>query len=538
MTKTNWEKGVLSSIELHSEKHEQIFKYDVIEAKPKVTTDFIYFHKKLLDLIEFIKDYDAKFEESLIAFEKKEKGDGASYEHPLYKFSSENKIKIETKERKIRFYPYFVIPNYSAEFYWGGKKDEQQKRSLNLNNFGLIDPELFLLLLLNNGTIEIEKWTENYSTSFFNNDKKEDIINSYLEIEADYSSIDILNIKKKYELNLFEYFKSYELPNDAISWHNADFNQHISAFYPYAEVLYHNLMFSFIGKFPLHMREKYLWGIIEKGNESSKGSNITFFLMEYIAKNLSKLLKYSGSYFRNINKLDSVRANTQRLYTYTSQGTPFNLLLLSALRGNTTKGLTEKNFLNKWLKRFGVKGEMEISNAQPGVGVTVTVGGRALADLGYGLTQLLPILLEIVIIGNRNNLLEDLHREPNSGYGHSSTLIIEEPETNLHPKFQSMLADLFVDASQEYGIQFVIETHSEYLIRKLQYLTGKGELKPADTSLYYFYHPDEKPEGEKQVKKIEIQENGCLSSEFGEGFFDEADSLATKLFVLNSNTKN
>jgi hypothetical protein len=40
------------------------------------------------------------------------------------------------------------------------------------------------------------------------------------------------------------------------------------------------------------------------------------------------------------------------------------------------------------------------------------------------------------------------------------------------------------------------------------------------------------------VKKIEIMQDGRLSDYFGEGFFDEADNLAMKLFVLNKNTSN
>ena len=47
-------------------------------------------------------------------------------------------------------------------------------------------------------------------------------------------------------------------------------------------------------------------------------------------------------------------------------------------------------------------------------------------------------------------------------------VIIEEPEMNLHPKYQSLLADLFLELSERYGFRFIIETHSEYMIRKTQ----------------------------------------------------------------------
>jgi predicted ATPase len=144
-----------------------------------------------------------------------------------------------------------------------------------------------------------------------------------------------------------------------------------------------------------------------------------------------------------------------------------------------------------------------------------------LVDLGFGVTQFLPIVLKIVYCNNIGK----------------KTIVIEEPETNLHPKFQSKLADLFVDAQKTFGISFIIETHSEYLIRKLQYLTAKGDIKTEDTVVYYIGNPDpqKREPGEKQVVKIRIKENGQLSHPFGSGFYDEADNLALALLSYSLN---
>ena len=83
------------------------------------------------------------------------------------------------------------------------------------------------------------------------------------------------------------------------------------------------------------------------------------------------------------------------------------------------------------------------------------------------------------------------------------TVIIEEPEINLHPAFQSKLADMFVEAAKVFNIQFIIETHSEYLIRRLQYLTAKKDIKTDDTVIYYFTHPEQLKKGEEQIKNKE-----------------------------------
>jgi predicted ATPase len=52
----------------------------------------------------------------------------------------------------------------------------------------------------------------------------------------------------------------------------------------------------------------------------------------------------------------------------------------------------------------------------------------------------------------------------------SEVLLIEEPESNLHPALQSKLAVFFVELANKYNKQIIIETHSEYIIRKIQYV--------------------------------------------------------------------
>ncbi len=147
-----------------------------------------------------------------------------------------------------------------------------------------------------------------------------------------------------------------------------------------------------------------------------------------------------------------------------------------------------------------------------------------LADLGYGVTQLLPILLKIGLLTE-------------------AIFIIEEPESNLHPALQSKLADLFSEAIKPLNFtfqprQFIIETHSEYLIRKLQYLTAKGDIDKDQTQLFYFNNPEDIETSDEQITKININKDGSLTDNFGAGFFDQADNIALDLFLLNQSQKN
>lgn len=123
---------------------------------------------------------------------------------------------------------------------------------------------------------------------------------------------------------------------------------------------------------------------------------------------------------------------------------------------------------------------------------------------------------------------EDTFESTYKTYNSHRFIAIEEPEIHLHPKYQSLLADMFVEAYQKYNIHFIIETHSEYLIRKLQVLVADKEnaLAPNDVSLNYV---DKEENGISHNRKIEILEDGRLSGSFGPGFFDEADSLAMDL---------
>jgi hypothetical protein len=131
---------------------------------------------------------------------------------------------------------------------------------------------------------------------------------------------------------------------------------------------------------------------------------------------------------------------------------------------------------------------------------------RHLADLGSGTAQLLPLILRL------------------TAQQASEPLIIEEPESHLHPKLQAHLGDLLTTMIGK-GHQMLVETHSEHLTRRIQYLVSEGELKSDHVSLLYVDARRQSGEDGPPVRSISIDEDGQLSAPFGRGFFDETGRI-------------
>ena len=233
---------------------------------------------------------------------------------------------------------------------------------------------------------------------------------------------------------------------------------------------------------------------------------------------------------RNITYLPSIKGFQRRSFRTNEDD------ILNQVIKDLTKTEGKDKFLRKWERIFKLEGKINWqTDSKLGISF-LDLNEKSLVDLGFGVSQLVAILLSIYKYSNRTKMddFNDFFENLGNRNKFKDILIFEEPEANLHPAFQSNLADLFSE-SKSFGLQFIIETHSEYMIRKFQYLVAKGELKKEDVVIYYFNDPNNVPKGEKQVKKIEIQEDGSLSDDFGAGFFDEAANWELELLRLKKN---
>jgi predicted ATPase len=279
-------------------------------------------------------------------------------------------------------------------------------------------------------------------------------------------------------------------------------------------------------KLPMHKHKNKTISITDKGE---------YFFNTIIANDIKNGINniinlHKSTYALGGNRIPS----NERFFDLGINGLLSDMLSFYSENGNN-KSTKTMEFLNKWISAFkiGDKIDFEINENQCRIFLYKNKRKINLSDEGFGYNKLLPIILSIGFIYNKNvdNFFNQIY---------PSVVFIEEPETGLHPALQSKLADMFFEAYKEFNIQFVIETHSEYLIRKLQVLTANPDhpMTPQDSQLYYFYHPNDIPEGDTQFYSINIDKDGVLSSNFGSGFFDETSNLNIALYLKSKVSNN
>lgn len=256
----------------------------------------------------------------------------------------------------------------------------------------------------------------------------------------------------------------------------------------------------------------------EKEYKGEKIDGVIKFFEHFTHNEIEKSL-LAFREFSDFEFIDSDRADIKRLF-FDDNTSHFGKILYNFQKLPNDFIEPRIKFINKWLKEFEIADELLLERDIEGLGVRPYLKLEnekiLLADLGYGINQLLPLIIRIAS-------LED-----------KTTIFIEEPEGNLHPALQSKLADLFIEAQHQFKFNFVIETHSEYLIRKFQYLVANPEcdFKNTDIGIYYLNHPEKIPQGKKQIQQLVIREDGILKDEFGKGFFDESTKLTIDLLNI------
>jgi predicted ATPase len=106
-----------------------------------------------------------------------------------------------------------------------------------------------------------------------------------------------------------------------------------------------------------------------------------------------------------------------------------------------------------------------------------------IADMGYGFSQVLPILAQIW----------SQSQKPVNRYSSQPFVVMEQPELHLHPAYQSRLADIMARAiSARKGeiklnpMKFIVETHSEAIINRIGEMIHEKSISSEDVVIYIF----------------------------------------------------
>ena len=128
---------------------------------------------------------------------------------------------------------------------------------------------------------------------------------------------------------------------------------------------------------------------------------------------------------------------------------------------------------------------------------------RNLIDVGYGVSQVLPVITEL--------LRQDS----------PSMFLLQQPEVHLHPSAQAALGSLFCEVAGA-DRQIVVETHSDHLLDRVRMdiRDGTTDLKPDDVSILFF----EREGLDVQIHSLQLDQEGNIPNapeSYGRFFMEE-----------------
>lgn len=204
---------------------------------------------------------------------------------------------------------------------------------------------------------------------------------------------------------------------------------------------------------------------------------------------------------RNLKYVGPLRAYPQRYYflddSNINQG-------VDSQNGASLAEILKKNpsvkkKINKWMEKFGLSVDVkEFKDVIHNIKVTHNGLVLDIPDVGFGVSQVLPILVEGMIAPA------------------GSTTIMEQPEIHLHPKMQAELADFFIEmlnlgsGDNNTAKSLIIETHSEYLLKRIRRRIAEGIIRPEDVAIYFIKSRDEENLDSALIEMSDICDDGTI----------------------------
>ncbi len=219
---------------------------------------------------------------------------------------------------------------------------------------------------------------------------------------------------------------------------------------------------------------------------------------------------FMGSGYRWIApiRMKPQKTYDENIYDYSSDGSHVPYILKSIINSSRTK---KSNKIIKALRSFGKESNLfdDVSvndfgsegNSPFSIELTLSNQGRQITNVGYGVSQVLPIVIEI------------LNEE-------GKQFAIQQPEVHLHPKAQASFGEFIYNAASN-NTDFLIETHSDFIVDRYRQKLSQAPLNKTSQVLFFDRRKDK-----NIVTAIPILKNGQYSlkqpKKFREFFYNEA----------------
>lgn len=254
-----------------------------------------------------------------------------------------------------------------------------------------------------------------------------------------------------------------------------------------------------------------------------------------VLPNIISILQVINDQYNNISYIGPLREAPSRRYIFENESndvgikgenTPFvlansNFKLFNVLTLDATcdESLLEFNKSNMsfreavkcWCDYIGID---DLNYNEKDEIISLNVGEDNIVDVGFGVSQTLPIIVEGLLIKK------------------NQTLLLEQPEIHLHPRMQMKLAD-FLIAMSLMGRKIIVETHSDHLVNRLIRRSIEKNVYNilSDLSINYI----EKNNGTSCINPIKIDKiKGIVDCPVG--FFDQYASENER--IIDAGIKN
>lgn len=240
-----------------------------------------------------------------------------------------------------------------------------------------------------------------------------------------------------------------------------------------------------------------------------------------ISRKIMDLMSIQDGFLPDLKWIAPIRAEPKRIYENleaksSPDGSHAPQILKEILLNNSKSSQKFKDFLEKYGKSSHLFDEIKIrkfgSEKFAPFEIQVFLEGKpySISNVGYGVSQVLPLLLEI--FDEKSNFLA-----------------IQQPEVHLHPIAQAEFGEIIYNSINESIKSFFIETHSDFTIDRFRYCVHKNGFKndknPKSAQILYFHR---EKDGNK-LYSIPLNDDGSYMeneiSNFRDFFINESIKL-------------